>query len=48
LIEGLPKNSLTVYTSTQPGFKEFDQQLLDKYGVIVIRDREFGLAQQRH
>jgi len=39
LIEGLPKNSLTVYTSTQPGFKEFDQQLLDKYGVIVIRDR---------
>ena len=39
MIEGLPKNSLTVYTSTQPGFKEFDQQLLDKYGVIVIRDR---------
>jgi len=39
LIEGLPKNSLIVYTSTQPGFKEFDQQLLDKYGVKVIRDR---------
>ena len=39
MIEGLPRNSLIVYTSTQPGFKEFDQQLLDKYGVIVIRDR---------
>ena len=39
LIEGLPKNSLIVYTSTQPGYKEFDQQLMDKFGVVVIRDR---------
>jgi phosphatidylinositol alpha-1,6-mannosyltransferase len=39
LIEGLPKDSLIVYTSTQPGDKEFDQQLLAKFGVVVIRDR---------
>ena len=39
LIEGLPKNSLIIYTSTQPGYQEFDQQLLVKYGAVVIRDR---------
>jgi len=30
---------LIIYTSTQPGYQEFDQQLLIKYGAIVIRDR---------
>ena len=39
LIEGLPKNSLIVYTSNQKGDKEFDKQLLDKFGAVVIRDR---------
>jgi len=39
LISGLPKNSLVVYTSSQAGSAEFDKQLLEKYGVEVIRDR---------
>ena len=39
LIEGLPKNSLTIYTSSQKGDKEFDKQLFDKFGAVVIRDR---------
>ena len=39
LIEGLPKNSLIVYTSRQKGDKEFDKQLLEKFGAVVIRDR---------
>ena len=39
LISGLPKNSLIVYTSTQSGAKEFDYQLMEKFGVEVIRDR---------
>ena len=39
LIEGLPKNSLIVYTSSQKGDKEFDKQLLEKFGTVVIRDR---------
>jgi len=39
LIEGLPKNSLIVYTSTQKGYKELDKQLLEKFGAVVIRDR---------
>jgi len=39
LISGLPKGSLIVLTSTQPGAKEFDAQLFEKYGVEVIRDR---------
>jgi phosphatidyl-myo-inositol dimannoside synthase len=39
LIEGLPKNSLTIYTSSQKGDKEFDKQLLEKFGAVVIRDR---------
>lgn len=39
LIEGLPKNCLTIYTSSQKGDQAFDQQLLQKYGAVVIRDR---------
>jgi len=39
LIEGLPKDSLIVYTSSQKGDKEFDKQLLEKFGAVVIRDR---------
>ena len=39
LIEGLPKNSLVIYTSSQKGDKAFDAQLLEKFGAVVIRDR---------
>ena len=39
LIEGLPKNSLVIYTSSQNGQAPFDVQLLEKFGAIVIRDR---------
>lgn len=39
LIAGLPKDSLIVYTSSQPGAAEFDKQLFEKHGVEVIRDR---------
>jgi phosphatidylinositol alpha-1,6-mannosyltransferase len=39
LIEGLPKNSLVIYTSSQNGQAPFDAQLLEKFGAIVIRDR---------
>jgi len=39
LIEGLPKNSLVIYTSSQNGQASFDNQLLEKFGAIVIRDR---------
>ena len=39
LIEGLPKNSLIIYTSSQKGDKAFDAQLLEKFGAVVIRDR---------
>jgi phosphatidylinositol alpha-1,6-mannosyltransferase len=39
LIEGLPKNSLIIYTSSQKGDKAFDEQLLEKFGAVVIRDR---------
>lgn len=39
LIEGLPKNSLVIYTSSQNGQASFDAQLLEKFGAIVIRDR---------
>ena len=39
LIEGLPKNSLIIYTSSQKGDKAFDAQLLEKFGAAVIRDR---------
>jgi phosphatidylinositol alpha-1,6-mannosyltransferase len=39
LIEGLPKDSLIIYTSSQKGDKTFDAQLLEKFGAVVIRDR---------
>ena len=39
LIEGLPKNSLVIFTSSQNGQAPFDAQLLEKFGAIVIRDR---------
>ena len=39
LIERLPKNSVTVYTSSQGDTKDYDQSWLTNYGVKVIRDR---------
>jgi len=39
LIEGLPKNSLVIYTSKQKGSDPFDAQLSEKFGATVIRDR---------
>ena len=39
LLEGLPKNSLLIYTSSQKGHAPFDAQLLEKFGATVIRDR---------
>jgi len=38
LVEGLPKNSLVIYTSKQKGSAPFDAQLLEKFGATVIRD----------
>jgi phosphatidylinositol alpha-1,6-mannosyltransferase len=39
LIEGLPKGSLIIYTSSQKGDTAFDHQLLERFGAVVIRDR---------
>ena len=39
LVEGLPKNSLVIYTSSQKGDEAFDLELLAKFGAVVIRDR---------
>lgn len=39
LIEGLPKNSLVIYTSKQKGSAPFDAQLTEKFGAMIIRDR---------
>ena len=39
LVEGLPKNSLVIYTSSQKGDEAFDLDLLSKFGAVVIRDR---------
>ena len=39
LVEGLPKNTLTILTSSQKGDRAFDAQLLEKFGAVVIRDR---------
>ena len=39
LIERLPKDSVIVYTSSQPNTVEFDAKWLQQYGVEVIRDR---------
>lgn len=39
LLERVEKNSVVILTSTQKNYKEFDKNLLEKYGAIVIRDR---------
>ena len=39
LLERVEKNSFVILTSTQKNYKEFDRELFDKYGAIVIRDR---------
>jgi phosphatidylinositol alpha-1,6-mannosyltransferase len=39
LVERFPKNSVTVYTSTQAGDKAWDAKWLENYGVRVIRDK---------
>ena len=39
LLERVDKNSVVILTSSQAKSKEFDQELFEKYGAIVIRDR---------
>ncbi len=39
LIERLPRNSVTVYTSSQGDTKDYDAKWLADFGVTVIRDR---------
>ena len=39
LIERFPKGSVVVYTSQQGDTKDYDQQWLSDFGVLVIRDR---------
>ncbi|MEI9907469.1 MAG: glycosyltransferase family 4 protein [Actinomycetota bacterium] len=39
LIERLPKNSVTVYTSRQDSTDEYDKKWREDYGVTVLRDR---------
>jgi phosphatidylinositol alpha-1,6-mannosyltransferase len=39
LIERLPKNSVIVYTSSQPDSAAFDRAWMENYGVRVIRDK---------
>lgn len=39
LIDRTEKNSLVIFTSSQANSKNFDQDLFNKYGAIVIRDR---------
>ncbi len=39
LLERVDKDSVVILTSSQPKSKEFDQELLQKFGAIVIRDR---------
>jgi phosphatidylinositol alpha-1,6-mannosyltransferase len=39
LIERLPKNSVTVYTSSQGDTSDYDAHWLRDFGVVVIRDR---------
>ena len=39
LIERLPKNSVIVYTSSQPDSAAFDRAWMENYGVLVIRDK---------
>ena len=39
LIERLPKNSVVLYTSSQPDSAAFDRAWMENYGVLVIRDK---------
>lgn len=39
LLERVEPNSVVILTSSQAKSKEFDKQLFEKYGAIVIRDR---------
>ena len=39
LLERVEKNSVVILSSTQKNHTEFDRNLFDKYGAIVIRDR---------
>jgi phosphatidyl-myo-inositol dimannoside synthase len=39
LLERVEANSVVIFTSSQSKSKEFDQELFEKYGAIVIRDR---------
>jgi phosphatidylinositol alpha-1,6-mannosyltransferase len=39
LIDRTEKKSIVIFTSSQANSKKFDQDLFDKYGAIVIRDR---------
>jgi phosphatidylinositol alpha-1,6-mannosyltransferase len=39
LLAQLDGGEIVIYTSSQDGDLEFDQELRDKYGVLVIRDR---------
>jgi len=39
LLERTDANSVVIFTSSQSKSKEFDQELFEKYGAIVIRDR---------
>jgi phosphatidylinositol alpha-1,6-mannosyltransferase len=39
LLERVDKDTVVILTSSQSKSKEFDQELLEKYGAIVIRDR---------
>lgn len=39
LLERAEKNSLVILTSAQANSKKFDQELFDKFGAVVIRDR---------
>lgn len=39
LLKRLPHNSVVIFTSSQPRSESFDKDLLDNFGVIVVRDR---------
>ena len=39
LVGQMDGNQIVIYTSTEDGYEEFDKQLNEDYGVIVIRDK---------
>ena len=39
LLEQLPGDEIVVYTSSQPGDLQFDNELFKRFGIVVIRDR---------